>query len=105
MWRVGRQVAAGVLGAGLLLSAPITAGLAGPLAGLAWVVHLVTGGLLRDRLAGQADPDQWTAAGVGWSRLGNGRQAGRDSAVPGRLRRRPGGDRADRGAVGGLHSR
>lgn len=44
-WRVGRRVSAGVLGAGLLLSAPITAGLAGELAWLAWVVHLVTGGL------------------------------------------------------------
>jgi hypothetical protein len=44
-WRAGRRMSAGVLGAGLLLSAPITAGLAGELAWLAWVVHLATGGL------------------------------------------------------------
>jgi amino acid efflux transporter len=44
-WRTGLLLASSVLGVGLLLSPPITAGLAGPRSWLAWSVHLVTGGL------------------------------------------------------------
>lgn len=43
-WQAGRSLAGGVLGAGLLLSAPITAGLAGRLAWLAWLAQLIVGG-------------------------------------------------------------
>lgn len=43
--RAGLALATGVLGVGLILSAPITAGLAGDLGWLAWLTHLVIGGL------------------------------------------------------------
>jgi hypothetical protein len=43
--RTGLALASGVLGVGLIMSAPITAGLAGDIGWLAWLAHLVIGGL------------------------------------------------------------
>jgi amino acid efflux transporter len=74
-WQAGRSLAGGVLGAGLLLSAPVTAGLAGRLAWLAWLTQLIVGGAFcfavgrlaryRGRAGGLADlvATTWGSAG------------------------------------------